>query len=125
MFNNSLFGFLDPSKFNMQHSFSMSYASFGGYGLMVNSYINTLNYQFSEKLFLTTKLGIMNSPYSSIPGENPWQDVKFFGGAELKYLPTENSMIKLRLESTPYYYPTDRYNYYRYRSPLSLFNDEW
>jgi len=125
IFNNPFIGLLDPSRFNMQHSFSVSYASMGGYGIMMNSYMNTINYKFSDNLFITTKIGLMNSPYSSLPGENPWQDVKFFGGAELKYLPTENSMIKLRFESTPFYYPTNRYYYHGYRSPLSLFDGEW
>ena len=60
-------GFLDPSRFTMGHSLSMSYMAFGGGGAMVNSYVNTLNYRFSEDLFLTTRIGIMNSPYNSSP----------------------------------------------------------
>ena len=97
-------GFLDPSRFTMSHSFSMSYMSFGGGGMMVNSYINTLNYRFSEDLFLTTKLGIMNSPVNSVPGNNYLNDLEFFGGAELKYFPSENSAITLRFEKAPAFY---------------------
>ena len=121
-FNNSMFGFLDPSKFHMSHGFSMSYMTMGGVGMMLNSYTNTINYRFSEKLFLTTKLGIMNSPYNSLPGNSPWNDVQFFGGAELKYLPSEDSAIIFRFESTPMMYPGNRYYY---RSPLGLFNRDW
>jgi hypothetical protein len=100
----------------------MSYMSMGGYGMMLNSYINTINYKFSEKFFLTTKLGIMNSPYNSLPSNSAWNDVQFFGGAELKYLPSDDSAIIFRFESTPMMYP---YNRYYYRSPLGLFNSDW
>jgi len=56
--NDVLVGFLDPSRFQMSHSFSMSYMGFGGGGAMINTYVNTLNYRFSDDLFLTTKLGM-------------------------------------------------------------------
>jgi hypothetical protein len=116
-------GFLDPSRFNMGHSLSMSYTAFGGGGAMVNSYINTLNYRFSEDLFLTTRLGIMSSPYNSIPGYNNQNDVQFFGGAELKWLPTENSAIFIRFEKTPGYYSPGYYG--NYRSPFGFSEREW
>lgn len=122
-YNNPYLGFLDPSKFHMTHGFSMSYMSMGGYGMMLNSYINTINYKFNENLFLTTKLGIMNSPYNSLPSNSAFNDVQFFGGAELKYLPSDNSAIIFRFESTPMIYPYT--NSYYYRSPLGLFNRDW
>ena len=90
-------GFLDPSRFHMSHSLSMSYMSFGGGGAVVNSYINTLHYKFSDDLFLTTNLGIMNTPYSTLPGNENQNGYEFFGGAELKYYPTKNSAIYLRI----------------------------
>ena len=66
--NDAFVGFLDPSRIHMSHSLSMSYMSFGGGGAVVNSYVNTLNYKFSDDLFLTTNIGIMNTPYSTLPG---------------------------------------------------------
>ena len=108
---------LDPSKFSMHHSFSMSYFTMGGTDMMLNTYVNTLNYSFSENLFLTTRLGIMASPYNNLPGDNALANGQFFGGAELKYLPTENTVISLKFESVPYmyrrnslYHMRDRYN---------------
>jgi hypothetical protein len=121
---DALVGFLDPSRFHMSHSFSMSYMTFGGGGAMVNSYINTLNYMFSDNLFLTTKLGIMNSPINSLPGNNYLNDMEFFGGAELKYLPSENSAITLRIEKMPSFY--SGYNSYNhYRSPFGFTGTKW
>ena len=45
---NSILGFLDPSKFQMSHSFSVSYASMAGAGVVMNTYLNTINYKFSD-----------------------------------------------------------------------------
>jgi len=103
-YDNSLLGLLDPSRMHMQHSFSMSYMSFGGHGVMLNSYLNTINYRFSDNLFLTTKLGLMASPYNNLPNQGMFNDTQFFGGAEVRYLPTENSSVILRFESVPYLY---------------------
>ena len=90
--NDAFVGFLDPSRFKMSHNLSMSYMSFGGHGALVNSYVNTLHYKFSDKLFLTTNLGIMNTPYSTLPGSEDQNGYEFFGGAEIKYLPTEDGI---------------------------------
>jgi hypothetical protein len=120
---DAMVGFLDPSRLTMGHSLSMSYTAFGGGGAMINSYVNTLNYQFSEDLFLTTNLGIMNSPYNSLPGNSHLNDVQFFGGAELKWLPTENSAIFIRFEKSPGYYNP---GYYRNsRSPFGFSQSGW
>jgi len=120
---DAMVGFLDPSRFTMGHSISMSYTAFGGGGAMINTYVNTLNYRFSEELFLTTKFGIMNSPYNSMPANSQLNDVQFFGGAELKWLPTENSAIFIRFEKTPGYYSPGYYGYYR--NPFGFNQEEW
>jgi hypothetical protein len=116
-------GFLDPSRFTMSHSLSMSYMAFGGGGAMINTYVNTLNYRFSDDLFLTTKLGIMNSPYNSMPGNSYLNDVEFFGGAELKWLPSKNSAVFIRFEKAPVYYNPGYYN--GYRSPFGFTHRDW
>lgn len=124
-------GFLDPSRFHMSHSLSMSYMSFGGGGAVVNSYINTLHYKFSDDLFLTTNLGIMNMPYSTLPGNENQNGYEFFGGAEIKYLPTKNSAIYLRVEKLPGLYSGNYYNRYGgpyggfYSSPFNYSEPEW
>ena len=122
---DSFTGFLDPARFHMSHNLSMSYMSFGGAGAVINTYVNTLNYQFSDELFLTTNLGIMNMPYSSLPGSDQMNQYEFFGGAELKYLPSKNTAIYLRVEKTPgYLYNGYPYNN-RYGSPFGFNNSDW
>lgn len=120
---DAMIGFLDPSRFTMGHSLSMSYTAFGGGGAMINTYVNTLNYRFSEDLFLTTRLGIMNSPYNSMPENSYLNDVQFFGGAELKWLPTDNSAIFIRFERAPGYYSPGYYG--NYRRPFGFSQGEW
>ena len=118
-----MLGFLDPSRFNMSHNISMSYTAFGGGGAMINTYVNTLNYRFSDDLFLTTKLGIMNSPYNSMPGNSYLNDVQIFGGAELKWLPSENSAIFIRFERAPAFYSQGYYG--NYRNPFGITQRDW
>jgi hypothetical protein len=128
---DSFVGFLDPSRFRMSHNLSMSYMSFGGGGAVINSYINTLHYKFSENLFLTTNLGIMNTPYNTLPGNENQNGYEFFGGAELKYFPTKNSAIYLRVEKSPGLYSGSYYNPYGspynrgYASPFDYSTPEW
>ena len=105
--SNVILGFLNPDRLSMNHTFSMSYMSMGNAGgMMVNSYMNTINYQISNPLFLRLNLGIMNVPYNSFNNSNnpALSNTQFFGGAELFYQPTENSMIKLGVQVRPGYY---------------------
>jgi hypothetical protein len=120
-YNNRLLGFLDPSRLTMHHSLSMAYTSFGGTDLIVNTYLNTMQYQFSENFLLTTKLGIMTSPYNSFPGDNALTESQLFGGAEIRYMPSKNTIISLSFESTPYYY--QRNSFYHMSNRYGLFGE--
>ncbi|MFC2088623.1 hypothetical protein ACFLSX_03400 [Calditrichota bacterium] len=100
----SLFSFIDPSKLTMSHSASMSYTSMGGQSIVMNSYVNTIDYQFNDQLSMRTNLGIMASPYNSLPNNSYLNEQQFFGGAELNYRPSENTLLSLKFESLPAYY---------------------
>lgn len=121
---NSFFGFLDPSKFHMQHGFSVSYAAMGGGGIMMNTYTNTIDYKFSDQWSVRTILGIMNSPYNTLPGASYLNDAQFFGGAEVRYRPSEDTSLMLRIESVPagYYYQRGFYSGYPSYFQPSLFD---
>ena len=111
-----LLGFLDPSKIHMHHSFSTSYSAFGSQGMMLYSYLNTIDFQLSENWLLQTNIGLINSPYNTF-GENFYlNDTKLFGGAKLKYRINDQSSVQLQFDYTPYYYyPTlgsYRYNHF-------------
>ncbi len=99
-----LFGLIDPSKIQMYHSASMSYGAMGGNGMMLSSYINTIDYQISENLFLRTNLGIMTSPYNTYGEDFYLNKPRIFGGAQLQYNISENSKLFLQFETRPYGY---------------------
>lgn len=116
----SVFSLFDPTRFSMHHSLSMSYMTIGGRGMMVNSYMNTMEFQLSNPLFLRVNLGVMNTPFNSF--NNPaLNGTQFFGGAELYYRPTQHSMIKVGVNVGPnMYYYSPFYSPYRIRG-----NDEF
>ena len=99
-----LFGFLDPNKMHMNHMVSMSYSGFSGQGMMLSSYTNTISYQFSDKLLLTTNLGILTSPYNTFGESFYLNQPKLFGGAMLEYKMSEESSVMLQFQITPYQY---------------------
>lgn len=117
--NDFILGFLDPSKIHMRHNFSMSYSGFSGQGMMLNSYMNTIDFQLSENLFLQTNIGLMNSPYNTFGEDFYLNDTKLFGGAKLKYRFNDQSSLQLQFDYSPYYnrYPSlggYRYNNFDY-----------
>ena len=105
---NLFLGFLNSNKLTMNHSFSSSFSTGGGGSIMMNAYVNSINYQFNDKLWLNMDLGIMNSPYNSYLKNSPAQDqlnsTKFFGGGELNYRPSDKMQLSLGVYSTPYLY---------------------
>jgi len=111
---SSIFGLFNPEKFQMRHSFSSAFISGGGNSMMLNSYVNTMDYQFNNLFSLTLNLGVMNSPYNSFTQNSSRQNsainslnqTRFFGGGELRYKPSEKMQISLGVYSMPntYYY---------------------
>ncbi len=110
---HSMFSLFDPTRFSMHHSLSMSYMTIGGRGMMVNSYMNTMEFRLGNPLFLRVNLGVMNTPFNSF--NNPaLNGTRFFGGAELDYRPTRNSLIKVGVNIGPdMYYYSPLYSPYR------------
>lgn len=119
--NNSASGlilsFFDPSKFSMDHSFSMSYSSFGSNGIALGVYTNTMGYQFADNLRLEVDASFVNSPYSSF-GDDLTNQINgiYLSRAELNFKPSENTNIIIQYRQIPAgfgynygYYPYDRF----------------
>lgn len=117
--------FLDPEKFHMSQSYSFSVGSFGGSSMNQAMYLNTMSYQISNPLSVSMQWGyMMNQPLGG--GENkalgfnyglPFNNGFFISGAQLKYQPSENTVLKIEFRQMPY-------NPYYYNSYYtgSLFN---
>ena len=88
----SKYGLLDPAKFDMKQSLSMSYQSNGKQSLMSNMYVNTLSYQISKPLSMKIHLGVAHSP-SAFSNVLESDETHFLPGLELTYKPSKNFII--------------------------------
>ncbi|RMF61098.1 MAG: hypothetical protein D6748_02520 [Calditrichaeota bacterium] len=102
---SSILGLFNPEKLHMSHSLSMSYFTLGGHGVMLNSYVNTIDYQFNPALSFRLNLGLMNSPYNSLPNASVLNNTQFFGSGELKYQPSDKLQFRLGVGMAPNFYP--------------------
>ncbi len=112
-------GFLNPEKFRMHHTVSMSFGSFAGQSLMLSSYVNSMEYQFSKNLWLQANLGIMSSPYNTFGKNFFLNKPQFFGSAQLNYRINDKAHLMLRFESSPFGYGySNGLGYDHYNRPL-------
>lgn len=128
----SLLG-INPNNFTMQHSYEMSFFSFGGKSITQAIYLNTLKYKISDPLSFTFQWGVHHQPFGGLLKNNISSQGAFISGAELKYKPNDKLMIKLQYRSypngviSPYYYNRyyyDRFGLSGYHRPLSWWEDE-
>lgn len=104
---------LDPDRFVMNHSYSLSFINSGNYSTSLGIYQNLMSYAFSEKLWLNTRIGFMHNPLMMGTYNNSSNLLNnMIYGAELNYRPKDNVFLNVRFDSVPMYY--------RYRvSPFS------
>ena len=103
--------FIDLSKFEMHHSFSLSYSAMGNQGLSLGVYTNSISYQFSNNLNFKLDASLVNSPYNTFGDEftNKLNGL-YISKAELNYSPTEDMHFKIQ-----YFHPPNGLNpYYGY-----------
>ncbi len=115
---SSIFSFIDPSKFHMQQSYSLSFISNGSQSGSLGLYTNRLSYTINQNLQLIADIGYLHQPFSSL-GNMPLSLDKgqLLYGGEIRYKPTENSLIQLRFENAPSYLWQRNSNYNYYYSP--------
>ena len=113
----SALGFIDPNRFFMHQSYSLSFLSWGGGSTSLGVYQNTMSYIFSEKLAMNARLGFMHNPLSigNLTSQSNLMDNLIYG-ADLIYCPKDNTMFRISFDKSPYYrrsgfYP---YGYYQY-----------
>ncbi len=102
---------LDPSRFHMSQSYTMSYTSFGDQGITQGLYLNTMSYQFQIPLKVSLQLGYMHQPFQGGKNNPAFTNSPFVAGAALQYKPSEKTLIHFEFSQRPY-------STYRYMSPL-------
>lgn len=112
--NNSLLSFINPDRFFMNQSYSLSYSSFGG-GSSMGIYQNQMSYIFSDKLMMNARLGLMHDPLnlgSYATRQTNLMDNLIYG-FDLSYRPKDNVFLNIRFDKRPYYYHSGFYPYSR------------
>ncbi len=98
----SLFGWFNPEKFHMRHSLSFSYATFGGQGVSLGMYTNSMMYEIANNLNARADISLSYSPYNSLGfGKNNLSSI-YLSRAEVNYRPWENVAVQLQYQSVPY-----------------------
>lgn len=63
--NNLILGIFNPKNFSMSQSFQVSMLSSKYGSVSLTSFVNSMNYKFSEKLSVSADVKLQYSPYSS------------------------------------------------------------
>ena len=101
---------LDPTRFDMHHSFSMSTMSLGGQAMNVAAYTNIMTYELNHNLHLGTRFSLVQPTGMMGPGNYGLNNTQFLYDANLQYRPSENTLIEFNMSNRPYY---NRYNHHR------------
>ena len=121
---NLLFGFIDPDRFLMQHSVSMSYMNLGGQNMGLTMYTNSMRYQISEPLSVRADVSMVFSPFSSY-GTAFQREISgiYLNRAQIDYQPSKNFKVSFQYRNLPGY---GYYGYGGYGNPYSgsMFYDD-
>ncbi len=102
----------DPSRFMMNHSFSMSMISSSGLSMGVGAYTNNMTFLLKDNLRLSTSFSLVQTSMPGSPESSGMLDGQVYYGATLEYRPTENTVLQLGFQKSP--------SYYYYNRPLYL-----
>lgn len=100
-----LFGWFDPSRFQMRHTVSFGYSTFGGEGMSLGTYTNSMRYQFAENFDARADIAISYSPYNTMSkygGSFNALSGIYLSNAQINYRPWENTLITLQYRRAPY-----------------------
>ncbi len=97
-----LSNFLNPNNFKMKHSVSMSYSAFGGNGVALSTYTNSMAFRLTEKMNLEVDASIVASPYSSF-GKEHQKSINgiYLTRAQLNYKISKNSHLTIQYLNFP------------------------
>jgi len=113
----SLFSFINPQNFNMQQSVGISYSSFGGQGMAMGVYTNSMSYKFTDNLNVQLDASVINTPYSTLGKQfNNSMSGFYISNAAINYQPWKDVYISVQYRNVPYsmYSPFSYSGNYRY-----------
>lgn len=92
---------IDPSKFSMSQSYSVSVMSGSGKTFNQGLYLNTMEYKFSDPLVAKVSIGYMHQPFGGPQLNQNSNGQVFLQQARLQYMPFRNTMITLDFQQVP------------------------
>lgn len=101
---------LNPNKFSMSHSYTLSFTSIGGHSFSQGLYLNTMKYQLSNPLTMYLQIGFLNQPFGGFGQKSPFESKLFLSGAGFEFKPSDNFKVQFEYSQTPgtiyspYYY---------------------
>lgn len=100
----ALFGWFNPDKFTMRHSFDLSYTSVGGHGISLGTYTNSMRYEIADNFNARADVSLSFSPFNTLPTFNK-RDFSglYLSRAELNYKPWENVFMQIQYRQLPYH----------------------
>ncbi len=124
----SLLGLFGIEDFQMKHSFGLSYSAFGGGGMALGNYTNSMFFQFNDQLNLQADISVLNSPYSSY-GKDFANQINglYLNRVQMNYKISENMKVSLQYRSSPFGYYSPYYSNSFYSGFRDYFfdNDEF
>lgn len=114
--NGLLLGFIDMSRIEFHHSYSLSMMSGGGNAQSLGMFTSQFSYAVNPKLSLAGTVGWLHSPLGQFGGSNqnmtnsnsaqffnsPLQNGQLFWQGEMLYRPTENTAFHVSYNNFPY-----------------------
>ena len=93
----------DPSRFSMNHSFSMSMLSGNNMSIGLASYTNNMNFNLRDNLRLQTYITFLQPKVLSSSMYSPYQNTQLYFDATLNYNPTPNTHLMISFGNYPQY----------------------
>lgn len=120
-----LFGWFDPSRFSIHHSYSLGYMTGGGTNLSLGTLTSSLAYRISDPLSLQFDISLIHSPYNNIGG-NFTKNISgvYLTRAELNYRPSKNTLLQVQFRQLPAMYWMNPFDRFDYSSSIDRFEEE-
>ncbi len=115
--NGLILGFINPKNFSIQHSFSMSYGSFGNERVSLAQYTATMTYIIRDNMKLSADVTLQYSPFASISGLSTSANRDFqnsFNGINLSRVSFDYKPFKDMYISINYFNNKNNSNYWLY-----------
>lgn len=119
------FSLLDPSRFHISNSYSLSYFSGGGQSQSVGLYMSTIDYQLSRPLSLRVGIGYLHQPLGFLNSNASTVGNEILPNVRLDYRPSENFHFMVDYMTIPSSAYGNGYGWGGYTPGYSSLNRLW